>query len=112
MDHVVYSLFVVDPILCVVFVLVCFAVLCVFCSFAIIALGNREPVVYMCCVMNVMLMLSFLYFIAVQWGKYIVCDCGISWSYSLTFCRIEAHMPYHLFEMKTETGHPLNCVPF
>ena len=65
--------------------LFCFAVLCVLSSFAIISLGNRELVVYICCVLNVMLILSFLDFIVMPLGWYVVCDCGISLSYSLTF---------------------------
>ena len=47
--------------------------------------GKESWLLYLCCVLNVMSQLSFLTFppSAMCWS--VVCDCGISCSYSLAF---------------------------
>ena len=61
--------------------LFCFGVLCVLSSFAIISLGKRELVA-------LLLLCSecrSLTFPHGAKGWSVVCDCGISWLYSVTF---------------------------
>ena len=67
------------PIIYVVSVrsLFSFAVLCVLSSFAIISLGKREPVAYLCCVLNVMPLLS-LFATSSRYHGSVLCDCVIS----------------------------------
>ena len=57
--------------------LFCGAVLCVVSSFAIISLGRECWLLYDCCVLNVMSLLSFLTLPhgAMDWS--VVCNCGI-----------------------------------
>ena len=59
-----------------------FTELCVFPSFTIILLGKRELVSFflLCSDCHV----AVFAYGAVGWS--VVCECGISWSYSLTFC--------------------------
>ena len=62
--------------------LICFVVLCAITSssFAIISLGKRERcLLYFRCCRSFALLRG-----AMVWS--VVCDCGISWSYSLTLC--------------------------
>ena len=61
-------------------------------SFAIILLKLKELVVYLNCPPGVLWLLVFdswcsVAFLYGAMGSSAVCDCGISWSYSLTFCR-------------------------
>ena len=66
----------------------CYAVNCVYSSFVIIPLGMRWltsllwPSEYHICCHTFPLALS-----AMRWS--IVCDCGTSWSYLVTICRME-----------------------
>ena len=63
--------------------MLCFAELYVHSSFAIISLGKRERValLLLCSECHVAIIVHSLG--AMGWS--IVCDCGISWSYSLIF---------------------------
>ena len=59
----------------------CFAVLCIVSNFSIISLGAERAGYLTFVVLNVMSLLSF--FDSSSWSE--VCECGICWSYSLTF---------------------------
>ena len=67
----------------------CYAVLSVFCSFTVILLMKREKEGDRCFSLIVFLLVCVCYsskplsYGAVGWSA--VCDCGISWSYSLLF---------------------------
>ena len=60
----------------------CFALICVFSSFVIISLGTRELVA-------ILLLYSDCHVAVINFYSSSWChgvDCGITWSYSLTFC--------------------------
>ena len=80
-DSLLYSLCV--GVLCLVHVLLCST--CVLSSFAIISLRKRELVALLCPLAVVWLSVLCLFLMVPLVGWSAVCDCGISWSYSLTF---------------------------
>ena len=107
----VYYLFDFAPIVCGSLVLgLCFAALCAPSSFAIILLGKRELVALLllgseCHVVAIVLCL-FLAVPLVGWS--VVYDCGISWSYTLTFCYPCEHTGKFQFEKGTIFFIPVN----
>ena len=79
----------------------CYAVLSVLSSFAIISLAEEERA---SCFTVIVLFLSCdckcsvsLPHGAAGWSA--VCDCGISWSYSLTFYKIHTFKGFTIFEI-------------
>ena len=87
-SFVVDSLFVIAPIVCVFFCvwsLFCYTILIVLSSSAIISLRKPELVAllksFSCCHLAVLWL-----FITVGWSA--VCYSGISWSFSLTICKM------------------------
>ena len=80
-----YSLFVVAPIVCGDLLLdTCFVLQkrFVLSSFAIISLGKRELGMLVCSEFRVT---CVFYLPGRTMGWFVVCGCGNSWSYSLTF---------------------------
>ena len=75
---VIYSLLVVAPIVCVF----CELGLCIF---AVLCMLSRFVITSLCCFLNAISLLRFFESSprTVDWS--VVCDVGISWSYSLTF---------------------------
>ena len=63
----------------------CYAVHCSPSTFAIISLEKRELIALLCCILDGMWLLLPFPHGAVGWS--VVCDCGISRSYSLTLSR-------------------------
>ena len=72
----------------------CCILLCVLSSFAIILMGKRELVALLCLSSWCPVALPHG---AVSWSA--VCDCGIFWSYSLTF-----YILIHSFKIQQKSG--------
>ena len=83
---VVYSLFIVAPVFCCVWSLFCYEILYVLSSFAIIQQGTRESCWFdFSCLLGAMSLLLLFVSSCGAIGWSVVCECCISWSYSLLF---------------------------